>query len=91
LTALPQFPTNILLHFEGGWPLKVYPPEHIKTFIGLLLNRECNVTVLGADNYGYEQVTAVSYESLEQFTALLKKQHIFVGMDSFPVIMLRML
>lgn len=81
----PDAPKRVLLHFEGGWPLKVYPDEYQKELIQRLMHKGYQVTVLtGRSTYG-EQVRTEPYTSLARYKYVLSEQHVMVGMDSFPV------
>lgn len=76
--------TRILLHFDGGWPLKVYPKSQQIELIELLRAKGCAVTVLAGDDRDYPNCSVATFEGYAQFKALLKTQHLMVGMDSFP-------
>jgi hypothetical protein len=84
----PELPTNeaihVLLHFDGGWPLKIYPKPQQDRLIDLLHAKGYKVTVLAGDHYGNAKCTATTFKSYAQFKALLQTQHLIVGMDSFP-------
>lgn len=80
----PQKP-SILLHFEGGWPLKTYPFECQKQLILQLLENNLTLTILTDKPYPDKRVHTVPYQSLAQFRELLRGHSIFVGVDSFPV------
>lgn len=84
LTVPPSPPPRILLHFDAGWSLKVYPITYQSTLIDALLGLGYEVTVLGKTNEecdGYKQVRFTNYAAL---VSLLEQQHLVVGMDSFP-------
>lgn len=78
-------PFKILLHFEGGWPLKVYPVDYQIALIDKFYSDGYESTVLTplADNSN--KYKTVKYENLSQFKELLSSHHILIGMDSFPV------
>jgi hypothetical protein len=76
--------TRILLHFDGGWPLKVYPKSLQLELIELLRAEGCAITVLAGQDHDYPNCAVTAFESYAQFKALLKTQHLMVGMDSFP-------
>lgn len=84
----PERPTNeaihVLLHFDGGWPLKIYPKPQQDRLIDLLYAKGYKVTVLAGDHYGNAKCTATTFKNYAQFKALLQTQHLIVGMDSFP-------
>lgn len=77
-------PKRILLHFDGGWPLKVYPKPQQKRLIDLLLAKGYAVTILDGEAHENTKCTHTTFKSYAQFKALLQSQHLLVGMDSFP-------
>ena len=80
----PHSPAKILLHFDAGWALKVYPPSLQTELIELLLSRGHEITVLAPPGYSHPNVKATTFDSLSNFIALANANHILVGMDSFP-------
>lgn len=74
---------RILLHFDAGWPLKVYPPEWQQELVDLLLRQGHSVTVMDAKTPS-RGCRSVRFESLSYFKALLAEHHLLIGMDSFP-------
>lgn len=79
-----NLPTKVILFFDGGWTLKIYPYKMQRELIALLRSQGCQITVLSAGNQEYPDCRMVSFESYFQLKALLQEQHIMVGMDSFP-------
>lgn len=77
-------PIRILLHFDGGWTLKVYPKSQQMQLIGLLRAKGYAVTVLSGGDLDYPNCTVTTFQGYAQFKALLQTQHLMVGMDSFP-------
>lgn len=77
-------PVRILLHFDGGWPLKVYPKPQQERLIELLRAKGYVVTILAGGDRDYSNCTVTSFQGYAQFKALLQSQHLMVGMDSFP-------
>lgn len=75
---------QVLLFFDGGWPLKIYPRTQQQQLIDLLNQRGFEVTVLAGARQEYRHCTIVRFESYAQLKTLLSKQHLMVGMDSFP-------
>jgi hypothetical protein len=75
---------RVLLFFDGGWPLKIYPRTQQQQLIDLLNQRGFEVTVLAGARQEYRHCTVVRFESYAQLKSLLSKQHLMVGMDSFP-------
>lgn len=77
-------PTRILLFFDGGWPLKVYPRDAQQRLADLFHRDGYTVTVLAGKGERYEGCSTVAFENYAQLKTLLKNQDIMVGMDSFP-------
>ncbi|HYD82309.1 MAG TPA: hypothetical protein VEC06_21090 [Paucimonas sp.] len=73
---------NVLLHFDSGWPLKMYPPAYQKELVELLSKHGYRITAL--DGQHELPCPNVAFRSYRDFTELLRTQHILVGMDSFP-------
>ena len=77
-------PRRVLLHFDAGWPLKIYPKPDQERLIDLLHEKGYALTVL-AENFGENakcQVT--SFKSYAHFKTLLQTHDMLVGMGSFP-------
>lgn len=77
-------PVRILLHFDGGWPLKVYPKLQQERLINLLRAKGYAVMVLAGGDRDYPNCAVTTFQGYAQFKALLQSQHLMVGMDSFP-------
>jgi hypothetical protein len=73
---------KILLHFDSGWALKTYPRSYQEELVKVLLERGHKVTVL--DSKDPLPCPSETFTTYKNFVALLKDQHILVGMDSFP-------
>jgi len=76
---------KVLLYFDGGWDLKVYPVELQYELINRLRQNSVEVTVLSNRENCYDGVKVAAFQSLEQLQQLILDQHIIVGMDSFPI------
>lgn len=74
---------RVLLHFDGGWPLKVYPRQQQEELVGLLQARGWEVSVL--DGKHPLPCETTRFTDLASFQELLGRQHLLIGMDSFPV------
>ncbi|MDS4013471.1 MAG: hypothetical protein RKP46_03835 [Candidatus Accumulibacter sp.] len=74
---------GVLLHFDAGWPLKVYPRPYQEQLVDLLLEQGVRVIVLDA-KAEFPRARAVRFESLRSFDSLLAEVEVVVGMDSFP-------
>jgi hypothetical protein len=77
-------PVRVLLHFDAGWPLKIYPRPHQDRLIDLLQNRGYSVTVLASDPGAYVKCDATTFKGYWAFKELLEKHQFLIGMDSFP-------
>ena len=75
---------RVLLHFDGGWPLKVYPKELQEELIDLLSARGFAVTVLASRMYEHPNCEVTTFRGYAPFVELLRSQHLLVAMDSFP-------
>ncbi|HRA80800.1 MAG TPA: glycosyltransferase family 9 protein [Thauera sp.] len=76
---------SVLLHFDGGWPMKIYPERCQSELVSCLLADGYRVTVLSDREGGYEAgVRHVSYTTLGNLKSLILANDIVVGMDSFP-------
>ena len=82
--STPHSPAKILLHFDAGWSLKVYPPSLQTELIDLLRSRGHEITVLAPQGYSHPNVRTTTFDNLSDFIALANTNHILVGMDSFP-------
>lgn len=84
----PELPVDgsarILLHFDGGWPLKVYPKAQQDCLIDLLVAKGYAVTILDGGTYANTKCLSKVFESFAQFKELVQSHHLLVGMDSFP-------
>ena len=74
---------KILLHFDGGWPLKVYPKKWQRVLIDLLVGTGFEVVVLAEsdETLGY---TCKPFGSLHELTLDINRSDVIIGMDSFP-------
>jgi len=78
-------PLRVLLHFDAGWPLKVYPHDAQESLIDLLANMGYQITVLAAKSRAHPKCHVTTFKNYEFFKELVKGHHMLVGMDSFPV------
>lgn len=81
---VPADPIRVLLHFDGGWSLKIYPKKSQEKLIDLLHAQGYAITVLASVDYEHPKCRVTTFRNYAQFTDLLKTHHILVGMDSFP-------
>ena len=74
---------KILLHFDGGWPLKVYPKKWQRDLIDLLIDSGFEVVVL-AESEEMPDYTCKPFSSLHELTLDINRSDVIIGMDSFP-------
>ncbi len=80
----PVTPPRVLLHFDAGWALKVYPKSSQERLIDILRAKGYALTVL-ADRPGeYAKCSVTEFRSYAHFKTLLDTHDLLVGMDSFP-------
>ncbi|KAF0166952.1 MAG: hypothetical protein FD157_114 [Rhodocyclaceae bacterium] len=77
-------PPTILLHFDAGWPLKVYPRSFQLELATLLREQGFRLVALDAHD-PLPDVESLRFGTLEKFDALLDRVDVVIGMDSFPV------
>jgi hypothetical protein len=82
---LSDGPRKILLHFDGGWPLKIYAEDQQEQLIDLLCAKGYSVTVLAATQYDHPKCRITTFKNYGHLVELLRAHHLLVGMDSFPV------
>lgn len=76
---------SVLLHFDGGWPLKIYPRAWRQRLIEMLASRGYRVTTLTDDPEANCQTHRnVCFTNLSALKNLIEQHMILVGMDSFP-------
>ncbi|MCC6143779.1 MAG: hypothetical protein IT368_08220 [Candidatus Hydrogenedentes bacterium] len=85
-TRRGQSEKSVLLHFDGGWPMKIYPRRLQAELVSGLLAAGFRVTVLSDREGKYEVgVLRIGYTSLGELKSLILSSSLVVGMDSFPV------
>ena len=82
--ADPKKPVRVLLHFDAGWPLKVYPAVAQDRLISILHAKGYEITVLAGEIYQHPKCRVVIFQDYGVFKELVKSHHVIVGMDSFP-------
>lgn len=82
--AIPEHPLRILLHFDAGWGLKVYPEHFQQVLVQNLLLKGIEITILGTEDRDFGSYRSVKFTDLESLKGLLKSHHLLVGSDSFP-------
>lgn len=76
-------PKRILLHFDAGWPLKIYPITYQQQLVEKLLAIGYIVSTLDAKT-AIPGAESVRFSTLDAFDDLLAGIDVLVGMDSFP-------
>ena len=79
----PNEPPTILLHFDAGWPLKVYPRSLQFELVMLLQERGFRLIALDAHD-PLPGIESLRFGTLDEFDALLDRIDVVIGMDSFP-------
>lgn len=74
---------RVLLHFDGGWPLKVYPESMQLELVQRLLEQGFQVSIMGRPLPGVD-VPTYGFTGMGPFNDLLRAHDVLVGMDSFP-------
>ncbi len=77
-------PARVLLHFDAGWPMKIYPKDKQERLIDLLLEQGYLVTVLAKTDAQYINYRSVAFHNYPELLRLLGEQDFIIGMDSFP-------
>ncbi|MBN9378551.1 MAG: hypothetical protein BGO14_08635 [Chlamydiales bacterium 38-26] len=75
---------SVLLHFGGGWSLKIYPQAYQKELCDLLCKAQYKITIISDYPLDYPGCETVEFIDLNRLESLIKSHHILVGMDSFP-------
>lgn len=75
---------KVLLHFDGGWPLKVYPKHLQDRLIKLLLDCGYKITILADSDCYHPDCKVIYFQGYTHFKTLLREHNLLVGMDSFP-------
>lgn len=76
----------VLLHFDGGWPMKIYPPHWQRELTDRLLGAGYTVMVCSErDEVPAAGVEHFRFTSLAHMKSKIRDSDILVGMDSFPV------
>jgi hypothetical protein len=76
---------NILLHFEGEFPLKTYPELYQDELIDSLYKAGYHVTVLSSTEPRSSRYSTAKYKNLSWYQEFLSSQQLIIGIDSFPL------
>jgi len=74
---------SVLIHYDAGWSLKIYPSHFQSELIDRLEKMGYAVSIL-ADNPSQYKQASYKFESITQLKKLIQSHSIFVAMDSFP-------
>lgn len=78
---------RVLVHLDGGWPLKLLPQaQQAELFTGLQA-LGCHISAMGRPSASTQQLAHVEWHrftSLAQLRALMQQHDLLIGMDSFP-------
>jgi hypothetical protein len=76
---------RVLVHVDGGWPMKIYPDAQLAGLIAALGEAGFAVTVLsGRSEERIHGQPNVRLRNLEHLRELLAGHDLLIGMDSFP-------
>jgi len=83
---IPQraHPGRVVVHLDGGWKLKRYPPRDRPRLLALLRDKGFSPVILGSERDGIKGVPHAEYSTLDDFRALLGGSVALIGIDSFP-------
>jgi glycosyltransferase involved in cell wall biosynthesis/tetratricopeptide (TPR) repeat protein len=76
---------RVLIHFEGGWPLKTYPDNYLQELIKIFYDNGYKITLLSSKAEISQYYDVVKYTNLADYKNLLESHNLVLGMDSFPV------
>ncbi len=80
---LPLKSRSALLHFDGGWPLKIYPSNLQHRLISLLQQNGFEVKVISNGLLEYNCPT-IQFQGLNSLQDEILRHAVLIGMDSFP-------
>jgi ADP-heptose:LPS heptosyltransferase len=80
----PVAPLRVLFHLNGGWKLKTYPAQHMRTIIAVLRGLGVEATVIDRPDLKDAGAQSVISEDSATLRRLVEEHHLFVGVDSFP-------
>jgi hypothetical protein len=73
-----------VLHFDGGWDLKGYPPKLRPQLVALLREAGYSPVLLGKPDDSLDGTPAVPFTSLSELKLLYSDAAAVIGVDSFP-------
>lgn len=75
---------NILIQFDSGWHLKIYPYHYQIKLVELLKNAGYRITVLSDKNMQLDVDQYIPFTHIKDLEMMTLTHAIFLGMDSFP-------
>jgi SAM-dependent methyltransferase len=75
---------RVVVHFEGGWSLKEFPPASRAELLRRLVDEGFAPVLLGRPEPSVPSVAAVPYSDLAAYRLLLASSEALIGCDSFP-------
>lgn len=78
-------PLKILVHLNGGWPLKTYPEREARALFQALRAFGFEITVIDRPDLESAGARSVVANNAASLGAQIEAHHLFVGVDSFPL------
>lgn len=78
---------SVLLHFDAGWGLKVYPKKYQQELVEQLLKKDIKVVMLFDKDKKHlliDGADLIKFSGFYQLKRLILDSHVVVGSDSFP-------
>lgn len=78
-------PKTIFMHFDGGWPMKIYPLHWQRELVVRCLDAGCRIVCLTERSDQVDaRVEQIRFSTLADLRAGLLESDLVIGMDSFP-------
>ncbi|HVG59057.1 MAG TPA: methyltransferase domain-containing protein [Hyalangium sp.] len=84
LRCTPGRRERVVVHFDGGWSLKSFPPSYRQPLVSLLRDAGFRPTVLGKPEPGLVGCGFEPFTSVAKLRELLSDTAAIIGVDSFP-------
>lgn len=75
---------SILIQFDAGWHLKIYPDQYQRKLVELLKKSGYRITILSDKPKSLAVDEYISFSDLAALEHKVRSHSIFLGMDSFP-------